>query len=284
MPSISTISIVMELLILTMYVAANPNQQGFAQCETKVRWMQTSRNTQWGNEAYYRANGVDGSETSIRAYLGNVEHFCPAVPFAECETKVRWMQASWNTRWGNEAAYRAKGVDGSEASIRAYLGNVENFCPAITTTTTTVTTTDATATTTSTFEYTTTTTEAPTTAERTVIAATTHVPPIVTTTAASSNSSINHITKLKVLINTKVDDLSSAARNYAYNNDNTAAADVDNTMADPIVIVLGALFVLGCLVVGAVVVKRQRKLSHRTIATDVEAAIPDQSQDEATTV
>jgi hypothetical protein len=39
------------------------------------------------------------------------------------------MKTYWNSRWGNEPCYRAYGVDGSDASIREYLGNVERFCP-----------------------------------------------------------------------------------------------------------------------------------------------------------
>jgi preprotein translocase subunit SecG len=201
-------------------------------------------------------------------------------PFAQCETKVQWMQTYWNSQWGNEVSYRANGVDGSEASIRAYLGNVEHFCPAATTTTVSATDATATSTTTTTFTFehtTTTTTEAPTTVEPTVIATTTNAPTSVTTTAAST--SIGHTTKLKVLINGKVDELLTASSNSASNNDNAVAAGVDNTMTDPIVVVLGTLFVLGCLVVGAVVVKKQRKLSQHTITTDVEAAIPHRSLD-----
>ena len=49
--------------------------------------------------------------------------------FPHCEEKVRWMRMYWDSVWGDEAAYRAQGVDGSEASIRQYLGDVEDWCP-----------------------------------------------------------------------------------------------------------------------------------------------------------
>ena len=45
------------------------SNNNFPQCEGKVNWIEQN----WKTNAYYSQNGVDGSERSIRRYLGNVE-------------------------------------------------------------------------------------------------------------------------------------------------------------------------------------------------------------------
>jgi len=51
----------------------NMNINNYPQCESKVNWMKQN----WKSNPYYAQQGVDGSEASIRRYLGNIEKFCP---------------------------------------------------------------------------------------------------------------------------------------------------------------------------------------------------------------
>jgi len=50
----------------------------------------------------------------------------PTLPkFSLCESKVAWMHGAWQSN----RFYAQNGVDGSDASIRRYLSEVESVCP-----------------------------------------------------------------------------------------------------------------------------------------------------------
>lgn len=55
--------------------ALPPAPTQYSHCNEKIAWMKDN----WRSNAYYAEHGVDGSDASIRKYLGNVEMFCPPV-------------------------------------------------------------------------------------------------------------------------------------------------------------------------------------------------------------
>jgi hypothetical protein len=110
-----------------------------------MEWMHGHWKDNTLDETFYQALGVDGSNSSFLAFLGNIEHKCPPVPespsplvedpaWPECERRVLFMKVYWDSEAipaGDAEVYRANDVDGSDFSVRRFLGNVEHFCPPV---------------------------------------------------------------------------------------------------------------------------------------------------------
>lgn len=133
---------------------------GFAECEYRIQWLMANWNAVEWSQVYIDA-GVDGARCSVQRYLNIFDEGGPWCPsnnvsqpvtapittpmtapmssencegpyneemYPECEMKIQWMLANWDTQeWSQE--YIDGGVDGSRCSIQRFLNLFDQGAP-----------------------------------------------------------------------------------------------------------------------------------------------------------
>uniref|UniRef100_A0A8C4QVY5 alpha-1,6-mannosyl-glycoprotein 6-beta-N-acetylglucosaminyltransferase n=1 Tax=Eptatretus burgeri TaxID=7764 RepID=A0A8C4QVY5_EPTBU len=64
-----------------------PERDGFPHCEAKIKWMKDM----WQSDSCYLSYGVDGSYCSFIIYLGEVENWCPRLPWRKKADQIEGL-------------------------------------------------------------------------------------------------------------------------------------------------------------------------------------------------